>query len=187
MLKASSSFCLGIMEGKMVSSTRTWSSTWTRNPFRYHKSHESNHLIRASGITVSCAYLRSQHEPNYCATWYLCYRTMDQPEGKPASKEYSFVMQENMGDEQLGPLTLLRRSKRVLGDIDLGEASIPTQSGRCNHFLSTVFPFAYYFLFLSYLCLVVSQAELALESSTSEPSTSKRREQVRKAQRYVQR
>jgi hypothetical protein len=72
---------------------------------------------------------------------------MDQPEGEPAPKEYSFVMQENRGDEQLGPLTLLRRSKRVLGDIDLGEASMPTQSGRRNNFLSTAFPFMYYFFF----------------------------------------
>jgi hypothetical protein len=55
---------------------------------------------------------------------------MKQSEGKLAPKEYSFVTQDMAINEQSGPLTLLRRSKRVLGDIDLGEASIPTQSGR---------------------------------------------------------
>jgi hypothetical protein len=55
---------------------------------------------------------------------------MNQSEGKLAPKEYSFVTQDIATNEQSGPLTLLRRSKRVLGDIDLGEASIPTQSGR---------------------------------------------------------
>jgi hypothetical protein len=52
---------------------------------------------------------------------------MERPEDKLAPKEYLFVADEKATDG-LGPLTLLRRSKRVLGDIDLGEASIP--SGR---------------------------------------------------------
>ena len=71
---------------------------------------------------------------------------MDRPEDKPAPKEYSFVLQEGTGGEQPGPLTLLRRSKRVLGDVDLGEASIPTYSGRCSNLL-----FHLYLGFISFL------------------------------------
>ena len=73
---------------------------------------------------------------------------MDHPEDKPAPKEYSFVLQEGTGGEQPGPLTLLRRSKRVLGDVDLGEASIPTYSGRRSNLLFISFIFWLRFLSL---------------------------------------
>lgn len=46
---------------------------------------------------------------------------------------YSFVM-EGIAEEQSEPLTLLRRSRRVLGDIDLDETSIPLSGGKCRFF-----------------------------------------------------
>jgi hypothetical protein len=54
---------------------------------------------------------------------------MDQPGVKSGPKEYPFVTEKRPAAGP-GSLTLLRRSKRVLGDVDLGEASLPAENGR---------------------------------------------------------
>lgn len=52
---------------------------------------------------------------------------MDQHSSRPATtaEEYSFISQSSAREQHSESLTLLRRSRRVLGDIDLDEASIP--------------------------------------------------------------
>jgi hypothetical protein len=87
---------------------------------------------------------------------------------------------EGAAAEQSEPLTLLRRSRRVLGDIDLDETMIPPSGGMYMALL---------------LCPCIERrcpssrqrdhyVKAGSESSQSEQATNKRREQVRKAQRY---
>ena len=95
----------------------------------------SIHMIRVLRLTkilkITLAALKHNYRPICSRFNYFSLAKMAQPEGQGVKKQYSFIIQENAAGGESESPTLLRRSRRMLGDIDFGEASISATSGKC--------------------------------------------------------